>query len=174
MKLDCAQFEEFLSDYLDGTLGDEARAGVEDHASGCAACAALASDAAEAVAFIGRAAIVEPPMELVQKIMAEARTAAPQSLVERFVRKWLAPVLEPRVAMGVAMSVLSIAIIGRNLKPFDFQPGRALAATENRIYRVWDRTVRNAENTPIVAQLEDQLAQLNEDSRENAPGAPGR
>ena len=57
----CAELEILICEYVDGTLTPEVRAEVERHLDDCQACAELARDSAEAVAFMERAADVEPP-----------------------------------------------------------------------------------------------------------------
>lgn len=67
--MNCADLEILLCDYVDGTLDAGQRAHVESHLSVCAGCRELASDASAAVDFIERAAEVEPPQELVTRII---------------------------------------------------------------------------------------------------------
>jgi anti-sigma factor RsiW len=69
--VNCADVEILLADYVDGTLHGEAASALETHLAGCAACAILARDSAEAVAFMERAAEVEAPPELVTRILFE-------------------------------------------------------------------------------------------------------
>ena len=74
-KLTCAEFEILLADSLDGTLGSEDMSAVDAHRSGCASCAELAQDAAGAVAFMERAAVVEPPPALASRIVRSSGSA---------------------------------------------------------------------------------------------------
>ena len=62
-----------ICDYVDGTLDSRPhKAEVESHLAECEACAELARDAAEAVRFMERAAEVEPPPELMTRILFDA------------------------------------------------------------------------------------------------------
>ena len=63
------------------------KSALEAHLAGCAACAELARDAAAAVAFMERAAVVEAPPELVTRILFEM-TAGPSRAVSS--RRWSA------------------------------------------------------------------------------------
>ena len=72
----CAELEILLCDYVDGTLRPEERAALESHLAGCAACARLAADVSGVTAFIETAAIVDPPAELVTRILHRFRTDA--------------------------------------------------------------------------------------------------
>ena len=78
--MNCLDLEVLLCDYLDGTLPEGQKTEIERHLSACAGCAGLARDAAAAVEFMGRAAAVEPPPELITKILYSlppARQARP-------------------------------------------------------------------------------------------------
>ena len=65
----CADIEALLCDYVDGTLPSAQRSVVEQHLSGCEACREFAHDASGAVEFISRAAVVEPPPELLTRLL---------------------------------------------------------------------------------------------------------
>ena len=70
--MNCAELEELICDYVDGTLTAARKADVERHLEACPACAEMARDAAAAVAFMERAADVEPPPELITRILFDA------------------------------------------------------------------------------------------------------
>ena len=70
--MNCAEIEILICDYVDGTLAADQKAEVERHLAECPACAELARDSAAAVAFIERAAEVEPPPELITRILFDA------------------------------------------------------------------------------------------------------
>ena len=70
--MNCAELEELICDYVDGTLTAARKAEVERHLEACPACAEMARDSAAAVAFMERAADVEPPPELITRILFDA------------------------------------------------------------------------------------------------------
>ena len=70
--MNCADLEILICDYVDGTLDAAHRAEVEAHLAECELCAELAHDSAAAVRFMERAADVEPPPELVTRILFDA------------------------------------------------------------------------------------------------------
>ncbi len=70
--MNCADIEILICDYVDGTLDPAQKAELERHLSQCPACAELAQDSAAAVGFIERAADVEPPPELITRILFDA------------------------------------------------------------------------------------------------------
>ena len=95
---------------------------MERHLAGCAACAELARDSAAAVAFMERAAEVEPPPELVTRILfdppwATARPRPGAGLLEPAAEPAGSPILQPRFAMGMAMTILSFAMLAKFVRP---------------------------------------------------------
>ncbi|HEX8985465.1 MAG TPA: zf-HC2 domain-containing protein [Bryobacteraceae bacterium] len=167
--MNCADLEILYCDYLDGTLAPGQRAEVERHIAGCAGCAALARDISSAIGLIERAAVVEPPPELMTRILFElpsahhARPRQPEGL-RRFVRGWLQPVLQPRFAMGFAMTILSFSLLGRfaGISPRqitldDLRPAKVWQSVDDKIYRGWQRTVKFYENLRFVYEIQTQL-----------------
>jgi anti-sigma factor RsiW len=162
----CAEFEALICDYVDGTLGPDARTSVELHLAACRNCAELARDAAAAVGFMERAAEVEPPPELMTRLLfnapwANAKTAA--TGVKNWFRKVLHPILQPRFAMGMAMTILSFAMLARwvaparQLRPADLSPVQVWAGLENNVYRGWQRTAKFYESLKVVYQIQSKL-----------------
>jgi hypothetical protein len=162
----CAELETLICDYVDGSLGPDARTTVEQHLAGCRNCAELARDAAAAVGFLERAAEVEPPPELMTRLLFEAPWAhakTPASGLRNWFRRILHPVLQPRFAMGMAMTILSFAMLARfvtparQLHPSDLAPAKVWAGLEDRVYRGWQRTVKFYESIKIVYQIQSTL-----------------
>jgi hypothetical protein len=171
--VNCADVEILLADYVDGTLRGDAASALEAHLAGCAACAELARDSAQAVEFMQRAAAVEAPPELVTRILFEV-TAGPSravikpSLVRRLFGRWLEPILQPRVAMGMAMTVLSFAMIGRftnvrQLTPADLDPVKVWTAAEDRVVRWYNRGVKYYESLRVVYEIQTRLKEWAEE-----------
>jgi hypothetical protein len=158
----CADFEISICDYVDGALDAAGAAEVERHLSECPACAALARDSAEAVAFMERAADVEPPPQLMARILYDApwnvETAASGK------RSWLAailgPVWQPRIVMGMAMTVLSISMLARfvgPLKPLradDLKPATVWSGITTRADYAWIRAVKFFDDLKVVYQIQ--------------------
>ena len=64
--------------------------------------------------------------------------------------------------MGMAMTVLSFALLGRyvgmrQLRPADLDPVKVWAATEDRAHRVWERGVKYYESLRVVYEIESRL-----------------
>ena len=170
-KITCNEFEILLADYLDGTLAAEEKAGIEEHRDTCASCAELALDASGALAFIERAADVEPPPALVNRMLlevkgGESRNVVKLSWVERLLGQRGRFILQPRFAMGMAMAVISLAMVGRFWD-----------AAESGVQRSWDRTVKRYENLQIVYDVQTQLeewAQERQASSDTQSGAQNK
>lgn len=174
----CQDLEILLADYVDGNVHGEQRSAIEAHLAGCELCAALARDAAGAVAFIERASTVEAPPELVTRILFELtdgpsrtqiRPSAARRIFGPLFQPWIDRILQPRFSMSLAMTILSFAMLGRfaginvrQLKPSDLDPVKVYAAAEDKIQRAWARTVKYYENLRVVFEIQTQLNEWSE------------
>jgi hypothetical protein len=182
--MSCAEFDNLLADYVDDTLAPEVRAAVEQHAAECSACGELLRDVTGAVTFIGRVADVTPPPDLVTRIAFQTpvgRFRGPldtPGLVNRLVTSWLRPMLQPRLAMGMAMTILSFAMLERctgvhvqQIQPADLSPVRVWDGLEDRVIRTIDRAVKYYENIRLVYDVETRLRELDEKRQATATSA---
>jgi hypothetical protein len=181
----CAELEILLCDYVDGTLHLDQRAALENHLEGCAACTQLAVDVTGVTAFIERVAIVEPPAELMTRILHYAPNAR-QAAVEESAgpsRSWISrllggvrqSVLQPRYVMGMAMTILSFSMLARfahieprQLRPADLDPVKVWQGIDDRSHRVWDRTMKYYDNLKLVIEVQSRLKEWTDAD----PGAP--
>src|ERR1700759_468440 len=181
--MDCTELESLGADYIDDTLAPEIRAAVEAHAAGCDRCREFLDDLSLAVNFLERAEEIEPPAELITRIAFLAplgRTREPfetPGFLSRMATKWLQPVLQPRVAMGMAMTILSFAMLERctgvrvqEIQAADLNPIHIWDGVEDRAMRVKDRTVKYYENLRLVYEVEMRLRELDA-QRDNADDA---
>ncbi len=183
--MNCADLEILLCDYLDGTLAHEARAEVESHLEHCAACAAMARDISAVVDFIDRSAEVEPPPELMTRILFELPSAKQARARQtggfrKFVQGWLQPILQPRFAMGFAMTILSFSLLGRfagisprQIKLEDLRPAKVWQTVDDKVYRGWQRTVKYYENLRFVYEIQTQLREWRQKEQELKGRATG-
>jgi hypothetical protein len=181
--MNCADFEILLADHLDGTLPASSSAAFEEHAKSCRACAQLKADASAAVAFIERVPQVEPPPQLVTRLLFEisagpSRKLVKPSLARRLFGPWIEPILQPRFAMGMAMTVLSFAMLGRitgvqvrQLKPSDLDPVKVWMATEDHVHRVWDRGMKYYDNLRVVYLIQTRLKEWSDEQPDQATAA---
>ncbi len=179
----CADLETLICDYVDGTLRGAQKSAVEEHLKQCAACAELVRDSAAAVAFMERAADVEVPPELVTRILFEVSSGhrhvpARAAGIRRFFGKWVEPILSPRWAMGMAMTVLSFAMMGRfagievrQLKPADLDPVKVWVAVDDRVHRTWERVVKYYESMRLVFEIQTRLKEWGDQAAADRGGA---
>jgi Putative zinc-finger len=175
--MNCADIEILICDYVDGTLAPAEKAELELHLAGCPACAELARDSAAAVAFIERASTVEPPPDLITRILFEAPWSKGKAR-RKGARAWLAgilsPVLQPRFAMGMAMTILSLSMLLhyapiRQVRLEDLQPKKVWANLEGRATRTWNRSVKFYENLKFVYQIQTTLREWRQQEAERQP-----
>jgi hypothetical protein len=169
----CAELEILLSDYLDQTLGPAERTTVESHLSGCPACAELLHDMQAAVAFLERVEAPEPPDQLITRILFHApvggRLPEPTPVKKQrgfgeWLHGWISPLLQPRLAMGMAMTILSFSMVGRivgipqrQLTLADMEPARVWATVDDKLHRSWDRAVKYYQNLRLVYEIQSRL-----------------
>jgi hypothetical protein len=181
--MNCAEFEIVLSDYVDGTVSIEQRRAIEAHADGCPACRQFLREVFQAVSFMDSAEDVAPPPELITRIVYHAPQGRLRDEFEyrgffsRAFAKWLQPVLQPRFAMGMAMTILSFAMLGRctgiqvqQISAADLSPSKLWNNVEDRAYRSWDRTVKYYENLRLVYEIETRLKEIRD--QQDAMPAP--
>jgi hypothetical protein len=173
----CAELESYICEYAEGGLSPAQRTEVERHLASCAGCAELARDSAAALAFLERVPEVEPPPDLLTHILFEAPWQHKPGASLNWLRRLYQPVLQPRFAMGMAMTILSFAMLARfvapvrQMRPADLQPGRVWAVVEDRAFRTWERSVKFYENIRFVYQIRSRLREWQQQQQEEAPPA---
>lgn len=170
----CIHLESLLCDYVDGTLSSAEKATVELHLEGCPACRELVADSQAVIGFMEKAAAIEPPAALVNQILFEARTgkSAPvkkSGAARNWISKLLEPFLQPKFAMGMAMTLLSFSMLARfaglpvrPLKATDLEPARVWSVLEDKAYRSWDRGKKYYESLRLVFEIQQTLRDWNE------------
>jgi Putative zinc-finger len=168
----CSDVEILLAEYVDGTLRGDAKAALESHLLLCEGCRELAQDAAATVAFLSRTASIEPPPELVTKILFQIPAVKP-SLARRLFGSvlggWLEPVLQPRLAMGMGAAALSFFMLEpkvHQLTPSDLDPVKVWTFAENRVNRAWERGVKSYQNVRLVYEIQTRLTEWQSEAPE--------
>ena len=182
----CAELEILLADYVDGTLHAEPKSALEAHSSECAACAELMRDVIGATAFIERVSLLEPPKDLVTRILFEipnvTRSASKErgQGLRRRIMRWFEPILQPKFAMGMAMTILSFSMLGRfagiqvrQLKPSDLDPVSVWATVDSQAQRAWERAVKYYENLKLVYEVQNRLKEWSDQDEEERRALPG-
>src|SRR5690606_27031136 len=76
---------------------------------------------------------------------------------QRLFGKWLQPILQPKFAMGMAMTMLSFGMFLRmeGVREWaDLHPANVYAAAEDRVTRLWDRAVRHYQSLKLVYEIQ--------------------
>ena len=173
----CAEFEVLYCDYVDGLLREPEKTALEDHRNTCAACAELARDIHGAMAFIERSDRVEPPAELLTRILHDIPSVKMKPERRSWFRKTFGgamdTVLQPRFAMGMAMTMLSLAMLvkftgikPRPIRPADLHPVKIWATVDDRAHRTWDRAVKYYDNMRLVIEIQSRLKEWSEQDQE--------
>jgi anti-sigma factor RsiW len=171
--MQCTELESILADYLDGTLAASEQAALELHAAECAACSEFMAEVKNGANHLKKLEPVEPPPPLITRIAYLAplgRVRGPferQTLWSRFATKWLQPVLQPRLVMGMAMTVLSFTMLERctgvkveRVQAADLNPVRVWSGMEDKGVRFKDRLLKYYENLRVVYEVEARLRDL--------------
>jgi len=182
----CGDLEILLSEYVDGALSSDQARSVEEHLNRCPDCADLARDGKLARAFIERAADVEPPPELLTRILNETGSGRHGSLGRGLgIRSWfnslIAPALKPRLVMGMALTMFSFSIMARcagisprQLHPGDLDPKKIWASLDDRTHRTWERSVKFYEDIKFVYEVQSRLRDWTEQQEEEDRNAAAR
>ena len=134
---------------------------------------------AGAVEFIQRVPQIEPPHELLARIAFQIpQESGAKRGPRRWLAGWLRPVVQPRFAMGMAMTILSFSMLGRfagvdvrELKPSDLQPAKVWATVDDRAHRAWGRAVKYYENLRLVYEIQSRLQEWSDqDEKKNREG----
>lgn len=162
-----AQLEALIADYLDGVLAERDAAEFEKYLPLYPDLAELVQDAGEGMRLLGQVDAPEPPPALYARIqlsLDEARQEAERSksstgLFESLA-VFLAPILQPRFVMGMAMTVLSISMIGQltgtridRVSAADLKPTAIWSSMEYRVQRAWDRAAKYYESLRVVYEM---------------------
>jgi hypothetical protein len=179
--MNCADAEILICDYA--TLSSAERFELERHLGDCRACTELARDSAAALAFMERVADVEPPPVLVNRILFEQRwkqQASRTAGVRAWIHKITQPVLQPKFAMSMAITILSLAWLVKYVAPArpitaaDFNPVRVWQSVDDRAYRGWQRTVKFYDSIKFVYQVRARLQEWNQQQDEEQSAAAER
>jgi hypothetical protein len=162
MDWSCAQTEERLSDYLDGLLGNEEQQAVLMHIAACARCAPLVERVSGVVRQMRSLEEMEAPPHLVERILDQ--TIGPRPERRRGWLGWLAPVWQPRFAMGAATVVAIVFILlyatgmsPTKLKHADLSPVSLYRSADRRVHLAYARGVKFVNDLRVVYEIQSAL-----------------
>jgi len=178
------EIENLASDYLEGLLEPSLRTTVEAHLSGCAACRELMGDVRHVLELCRAAEIAEPRPWLISKIMLATVGERKPNWRERLAA-YLRPVLQPRVAYPIAMTVFTFSIIvnaaGLNLKSLryeDLNPRTWVERANRQGHLMAARAEKFYYDLRVVYEIESRFRRLGgqpqiQEEEAPKPAAPG-
>lgn len=178
------EIENLSSDYLEGLLDTTLRVAVEAHLTECAACRELMGDVRHALELCRAAEDAEPKPWLVSKIMLATIGERKPSWWEQ-IAAYFRPVLQPRVAYPIAMTVFTFSIIvnaaGLNLRSIRFEdlnPRTWVGRANRQGHLMYARAEKFYYDLRVVYEIESRFQKLRrqpEVKEEEAPkpAAPG-
>jgi hypothetical protein len=160
------EIENLASDYLEGLLDPSLRVAVEAHLSECAACHELMGDVRHALELCRAAEDVEPKPWLVSKIMLATIGERKPTWLEQ-IAAFFRPVLQPRVAYPIAMTVFTFSIIvnaaGLNLRSLRFEdlnPRTWVGRANRQGHLMYARAEKFYYDLRVVYEIESRFRQL--------------
>jgi hypothetical protein len=160
------EVENLASDYLEGLLEFSQQAAVDAHLSECVACREMLDDVRHVLEMCRAAEDVEPKPWLVSKIMLATIGERKPSWRER-ITAYLRPVLQPRVAYPIAMSVFTFSIIvnaaGLNLRSLrleDLNPRTWVGRASRQGHLMAARAEKFYYDLRVVYEIESRFRQL--------------
>jgi hypothetical protein len=175
------EIENLASDYLEGFLDPAGRAAVEAHLAECAPCRGLVEDVRRVLELCRSAEEAEPTPWLVSKILLATVGERKPTLLEQLAA-YLRPVLQPRVAYSVAMTVFAFSIIVnaaglnlRNLRFEDLNPRTWYFRANRAGHLMYARAEKFYYDLRLVYEIESRLRQMRgqPQDQEEAPPQPG-
>ena len=152
----CREFDRQLCDYLDGALDLDERRLMDDHALSCANCSQALAEADLGLDYLRQAPRPEPPPELIADIIHDTVGIGSGRLVPAgggaevgglsgWLRPLFAPILQPRLVMSMAMTVLSFSMLTfYGQRAFDRyetsgdSPATVVTALSRPVVALWD------------------------------------
>ncbi len=172
IQYNCTDIDLLLCDYVDQALTSDQKIAFEEHLTTCSSCQELVNDSLEVIQLTQRSADIEPPPELLSRIMQQLPVVEKQQKRHRGlsgkIAKLFEPILQPRFAMGMAMTILSFSMLGKfigptqTIKPSDLDPIRIVSTIDDKIHRTWNNAVKYYQNLRVVYEFQSRLREWNQ------------
>jgi anti-sigma factor RsiW len=176
MPWNCAQFEERLSDSLEGALSPEDAREFSAHVASCAKCRELVESVGGLVHSMASLEMLPEPPGLTRKILDA--TIGPRLKLSFWQRwtGWTNVLWRPRLAMGAltlgAMAIIVFQASGirfAHLRHVDVNPATAFNSANRQVHMVYARSVRFVNDLRVVYEIESRLQPQPEVAPENQP-----
>lgn len=166
-----AEIEAQIADYLDGALSRDEMAAFERHLPLYPDLEEFVRDAGEGMQSLRTLDAPEPPPEFFARIdasLSEVRRSATREKrstgLFASLAAFFAPALQPRFVMGMAMTILSVSMIGQltgsridQVTADDLRPSAIWSAVGYRAERIWDRVTKYYESMRVVYEMRSQV-----------------
>ncbi|MEW6207881.1 MAG: zf-HC2 domain-containing protein [Acidobacteriota bacterium] len=156
----CKQFEEMISDYIDGALEAGEQTAVERHLADCEGCRALRDDLLQLVHFSRHLPQHTPSSTVWTAIQTQVKAESRAGLRQR-VARWLARWEErnfllslPQLAAGAVALILVALVVSILLRREAQQPGETASAPASSAIS------KNLLSYPDLRQIEERISQL--------------
>jgi len=179
MVWDCAQIEEWLSDWLEGRLSPEDAEAFSAHVSTCPECQELVASVRGLVTSMSQLEMVPEPPDLARKILDA--TIGPRVKVGFWERwtGWTAAQLRPRLAMGAVTMAAVVVIVfqvsgvkAARFRHVDLNPVSFFHNTNRQAHLVYSRSVRFVNDLRVVYEIESRLQPAPEAEPIEPPSLP--
>jgi hypothetical protein len=175
------ELENLISDYLEGQLTAVRQAELETHLAACAQCQALVADVRHAFELCHTADSIEPPPWLVPKILrATLGFGERKPSLKQQLQAFFRPMMQTRVAYGVAMAVFSLSMIInvaginlRHVRPADLNPANWVYQANRNGHLLVGRVEKYCYDLKVVYEFQSRLQHLRSQPTETPrPQAP--
>ncbi len=165
------EIENLASEYLEGLLDPASRTAVEAHLAQCAACRELVADVQHVVELCRVAEQLEPAPWLVSKILL-ATVGTRKPTWREQIAALFRPVLLPRVAYPVAMTVFAFSVIVnaaginlRNLQMEDLNPRTWVFRADRTRHLMTAHVEKFIADLRVVIEVESRFRQLRDQTQ---------
>jgi hypothetical protein len=164
----CHEVEQYLSDYLEGTLVSTRRHEVNGHLESCQHCQLLLEDLRTVMAWCESFPELNPPSSLVERIIGLTSGHFQALSWWDYLKELFKPVYTtPRFAAGTCMAVISFVLVlnafgirwsqVRQIEWSKVTPKTVFQGFNRSIYLAYDNGVRRINDLKILYQIQSRL-----------------
>ena len=181
MDWNCTITEERLSDFLEGTLSEDAREACAAHAEMCASCSNMLARVGDLVTDLHALEELPEPSFLARQIIHGTRGAEKHERDLARWSGWLSLIWQPRFAMGFATVAATVVILAhaagvRTLTPADLNPVNLARAGNRQAHLTYARGEKFVNDLRVVYEIRAMLSApaQTEPGNQGAPSSGAR
>ncbi len=181
IELGCTQFEEAVSEYIEGGLTPDVALAMRRHAHQCPACAELLEEVRQTLGLLADLPELEMPRHLEARILQ--RTLAPREVLGwgATLAALVRGLMQPRFVLGFSMAVFAFALMinaaGVNLAHLrwaDLAPAQVSARMHRSLNRGVARGVAYYNDLRVVYEIQAALHQMRQGDTSHSPNGRDR